>query len=180
MGRDVAHRSGPDPVADQDYVTLAYLQAQGGLTGLPFSEELNTLVYLGNIGPMKFGFWGGVVGGDVETIIPDGANDVNQCLTCMSIVFTPMPSREAGHPHVAADVFEQAGHPTGEDDYWGDVPANLVPGGNAHTIISVPDKMYIGVIQGEVQVNVEADGSVVIYRSAGSSDFYVGMFLMWI
>jgi hypothetical protein len=42
MGRDVAHRSGPDPVADQDYVTKGWLEDHVGAGGIVWEETTIT------------------------------------------------------------------------------------------------------------------------------------------
>lgn len=174
MGRDVAHREGPDPVDDQHYVTKGWLESLGGLTGLPVNEDANTLVHLGFIGPAKFALWGGIVGEDPVTIVPDDANDVSQALTFVSVAFVP-----SGNPEKLVEMraYSQLARPQFESLMWGfEGDAQLVPGGHAATVISEQTTAY----PYEIQINVEEDGSVTLTRTNGTSLCYIGLLLMWI
>ena len=150
-------------------------------TGLPFSEENNTLFYLGNIGPTRFAFWSGLVQGDPVIIIPDGANDVTQGITFLAICYTSMPS-PWGSPYIEMAVFDQAGRPTGPmapTPYFDPNPAQLVPGGNAAAVMKILDP-FTSNLEGEVQMSVGADGAVTLTRTQSTSDYYIGLLLLWI
>jgi len=143
--------------------------------GLPWTEDSGTLVLFAVIGAMKFAIWGGIVGEDPVTIIAADDNKVTECLTCMSVVYTPYTFGEGEAGSVSADVFTQIAQ--AQFPYEGGA-AQLIPGGNSYAFFSRHDALNH--LLAEIQINVEDDGSVTITRTMSTSDFYVAMFLMWI